>query len=198
MHVPPDIPTHGASRALQSHSKFTKSGCFLQKVRVCVAQRGSNSAFLRVFCQLCKINNPFYPHPPHHLFFLFCFSLSLFSPVTFAHSQVDGGVVGGVSLRYLRQVCERRGVISARGTSLSEPVSGHIHKQETAADAGGGMRRSFAHGRRWGGVTRGHTGQRVSQPLYSRPTPAPFHHFSSFPITVHTLRPARQIRADRP
>lgn len=58
-----------------------------------------------------------------------------------------------MSWRYLTQVCERRGVISARGTSLWEPVSGHIHQQETAADAGGGMTRPFAHGQRCGEVT---------------------------------------------
>lgn len=69
-----------------------------------------------------------------------------------------------MSWRYLRQVCERGGVISARGTSLSEPVSGHIHKQETAADAGGGMTRPFAHGQRCGEVTpvREHAGAQGS------------------------------------
>lgn len=153
---PPDIPTRGASRAFQSHSKFTKASCFPpQKVTVCVTQRGSSSAFLRVFCQPCKINNPLCPPPP--LFPPFCFPLSLSSPVRVAHSQVDLGSEGrgggGVSWRYLRQVFEGCGVISARGTSLSEPVSGHIHNLETEADAGGGMTRPFAHRQRCGEVT---------------------------------------------
>ena len=65
-----------------------------------------------------------------------------------------------MSWRYLRQAREGRGVRSARETSLSEPVSGHIHKRETAADAGGGMTRPFAHGQRCGEVTPApeHTG----------------------------------------
>lgn len=52
-----------------------------------------------------------------------------------------------MSGKHLRQVCERHGVRSVEsGTSLSEPVSGHIHHGETTDDAEERITRAIARG----------------------------------------------------
>lgn len=138
----------GGSRLFQSHSKFTKAGCFSPKksqsmlLNVIPTQHfGEFSVSLAK--QTALSNAPLIWPPP---LVPFCLPVSLSLPVTVAHSQVDGrhqkGWVGGIWDKCVRDTAWYRW----RGTSLSEPVSGHIHNWETTDDAEERITRAITQG----------------------------------------------------